>query len=85
MTTFKNHVSAAEYMEVENPRFVAWSEGPITGEYRVRYVEAHKAYLEALKNRNDAEIADAWKSLRSSAKNWVDHCHTGSNPENIQL
>jgi hypothetical protein len=59
--SFKDHVAACEYMGEENPNMVAWTEGPILGEARIAYVEAHKAHMAAVEAGDFDVINAAWE------------------------
>jgi hypothetical protein len=57
---FSDVVKACEYMDCENPREVAFQEGPIIGAARVAYVNAHKKHAQALELGDIAKIDSAW-------------------------
>ena len=72
MLTFEDHVSACEYMEEENPKMSAWSEGPRLGAVRVAYVETHKAHAAALETGDIGAIDSAWDTYCAAQNAWLE-------------
>ena len=70
--SFEAHIAACEYMNEENSKLVAWTEGPHIGMFRIAYVNAHKAHAEALKIGEIESINRAWGAYCEAQNSYVD-------------